>query len=91
VPCGSASYETFRFFEAMMCGCVVIGVDLPRVAFYNEAPYVKISNWSDIEAVIGHTMSNINMDDASKKAYAWYDKYCSPRGLADYIKSKMED
>ena len=90
VPCGSASYETFRFFEAMMCGCVVLGIDLPRVPFYNEAPYGRISDWTHIEENIDQLLSNFDLSEASKKSYGWYDKYCSPRGLANYIKSKME-
>ena len=35
VPTGSASRESFRFFEAMCAGCIVINVGMPH------SPYVR--------------------------------------------------
>lgn len=90
-PCGSASLETFRFFEAMMCGCVVIGVDLPRTAFYNNADYIQIYNWNTVESLIHKTLSDPKkMENYSLEAKKWYRKYCSPEGIADYVLARLE-
>ena len=91
VPCGSASYETFRFFESMMCGCVVIGVPLPNVEFYNKAVYVKIDNWDHVETYIRKILEDsMSLHNLSVLGYEWYKEYCSPRGLADYIKARIQ-
>jgi hypothetical protein len=90
-PTGSASFETFRFFEAMMCGCAVIGVKQPNVDFYNEAPFIKIENWiRDIEKTILETLSNTELlSTLSICAKKWHQKYCSPEGLAKYMLDKL--
>lgn len=90
-PCGSASLETFRFFEAMMCGCVVIGVDLPRVPLYNNAEYIRINDWNIVSDVIHDVLSRPDaMKNYSIKAKEWYKKHCSPEGIADYVLVRLE-
>lgn len=91
VPCGSASFETFRFFEAMMCGCVVLSIKQPSVDFYKDAPYIEINNWiNDIEQQIIETLSNNNLlSTLSMEARKWHHKYCSPEGLAKYMMDKI--
>lgn len=90
-PCGSSSLETFRFFEAMMCGCAVIGVPLPNVDFYNEANYYKIKDWNNIEQAVSFLLSDTDrLSEMSDLALQWYQKYCSPEGLAEYMLSKLE-
>ena len=48
VPRG-ASYETYRFFESLRFGCIVISEYLPDFWFYKDAPVVHISDWKDVE------------------------------------------
>jgi hypothetical protein len=91
VPRGSASRETFRFFEAMMCGCAVVGVDLPRVEFYNKANYTKIDNWTFAADEINKLLQDkTNLAKLSQDAYDWYEYYCSPLGLARYMERRIE-
>lgn len=91
VPCGSASFETFRFFEAMMCGCVALSIRQPSIDFYRMAPYIEIENWiRDIEKHITETLSNQGLlSTLSIEARKWHNKYCSPEGLANYMLSKL--
>lgn len=86
VPVGSASIESFRFFEAMMCGCVVVSVEQPNIEIYKSAPYIKIDNWSYIESVTDNILSNESlMSYFSSMARKWHTKYCTPEGLASYM------
>lgn len=90
VPTGSASMESFRFFEAMMCGCIVICIDMPKVDFYNVASMIKIKQWSNLEAIVYDILSKKEeIEYMSLQAKSWYDFYCSPRGLANYMKRKI--
>jgi len=91
VPCGSGSLESFRFFEAMMCGCVVFNTGLPSTDFYNNAPYVKLNHWGELIEVMDHILTdNDQMQEISHKSKEWYKKYCSPEALSELISCKLE-
>ena len=47
VPRGNA-LETFRFFEALRAGCVLITEDLPEFWFYYGAPIIRLADWSEL-------------------------------------------
>lgn len=85
-PTGSASSETFRFFEGLMCGCFVISVPQPKTAFYEDAPYLELPNWNNIIQYIRSLLYNKElMNNISTMSTTWYKKYCSPNGLAEYM------
>jgi hypothetical protein len=50
-PRGSV-WETYRFWEALASGCVVVGERLPRTEVYAGAPVVVIDDWSRLTAVV---------------------------------------
>lgn len=86
IPRGSASLESFRFFEAMKCGCVPVCVNQPEVDFYKIAPYFSISSWDQIQDF----MQNIVKQEEeirflSEQAKLWHKYFCSPEGLCDYM------
>jgi hypothetical protein len=86
VPRGSGSLESFRFFEAMMCGCLVVAVAQPETDFYNVAPCVKVSSWSNLSELITNILRETELVQfLSYQAKNWYNYYCSPQGLADYM------
>ena len=86
IPRGSASLESFRFFEAMKCGCVPVCVNQPNVDFYRVAPYFSINSWAHIEEFI---QSAVKQEEEvkflSEQAKLWYKHFCSPEGLCDYM------
>jgi len=86
IPRGSASLESFRFFEAMKCGCIPVCVNQPSVDFYRVAPYFSISSWAHVEEFI---QSLVKQEEEikflSEQAKLWYKHFCSPEGLCDYM------
>ena len=50
-PRGS-SVETYRFFEAMRQGCVVICDRLPPHWFYVGCPAIQVDDWGNLEAEV---------------------------------------
>ena len=46
-PRGTA-HETFRVYEALKLGCVVIADRLPRRPFYENSPIIEVSDWRDL-------------------------------------------
>ena len=86
VPRGAGSLESFRFFEAMMCGCLVVAVARPETDFYNVAPYIKTPSWNNLsELITNMTQREEEIQFLSYQAKNWYNYYCSPQGLADYM------
>lgn len=86
IPRGSASLESFRFFEAMKCGCIPVCVNQPSVDFYRVAPYFSINSWAHVEEFI---QSLVKQEEEikflSEQAKLWYKHFCSPEGLCDYM------
>ena len=86
VPRGSGSLESFRFFEAIMVGSIPLVIDQPEVDFYNVAPCIKIGSWHNVSEVIhGILQKPEEVQFLSQNSKNWYNYYCSPRGLAEYM------
>ena len=64
VPCPPGqNVETYRFYEALACGCIPIFVDSPENArwlqlFNNEIPFLKLPSWNDAAAIMHHFKEN---------------------------------
>ena len=57
VPRGN-SFETFRFFEALRAGCILITEHLPDAWFYHGAPVVRLNDWSELDEVLEDLMGD---------------------------------
>ena len=92
VPNGSASYESFRFFEAAMAGCVIVSQQMPVTSMYNVAPTITVdNNWSNLPNVIDMILQNPEeMEYYSEAGKAWYKYFCSPEGLAYYMRKRLK-
>tara|TARA_B100001113_G_scaffold353311_1_gene357136 strand:- start:3938 stop:4762 length:825 start_codon:yes stop_codon:yes gene_type:complete len=91
-PTGSASLETFRFYEGMMSGCMVISIKQPNVSFYDKAPYIKVREWNEILPAVTNILNDLSViEKYSSEAQDWYNKHCSPEGLAEYMMKALEN
>ena len=89
VPRG-ASYETYRFFEAMRFGCVVIAEYLPDFWFYKGAPVIKISNWNNLEDELNALVENPSKAELlHQQVINWWETMCSENALGKYMAAKL--
>ena len=44
-PHGNVSVETFRFYEAIRSGCVVVSPSLPGTEIYKNSSVIQVKNW----------------------------------------------
>ena len=51
VPRGG-SVETYRWFEAMRVGCVVIGEPMPPFWFYKGSPAIEVTDWRTLPSIL---------------------------------------
>jgi hypothetical protein len=89
-PRGS-SVETYRFFEAMRQGCVVICDRLPPHWFYEGCPAIQIDDWNKLEAEVEALTANPErLLDLHRRSLAWWDAKLSERALAEVVAARLE-
>lgn len=84
-PKGYLSSETFRHYEAIKSGSIVITERLPKTYFYKNAPYIEVNNWKDgllkAEELIS---SSVKLKYLQKKNSLFYKKFLSENSVAKY-------
>lgn len=89
-PRGS-SVETYRFFEAMRQGCIVICDRLPPTWFYDGCPAIQIDDWKDLEAHLAPLVADPErMAHLHRRSLDWWDQQCSEAALAQMMKACLE-
>jgi hypothetical protein len=89
-PRGS-SVETYRFFEAMRQGCIVICDRLPPHWFYVGCPAIQIGDWGDLEAEVKALSADPErLKDLHRQSLAWWDEKLSERAVAQVIAKCLE-
>jgi Exostosin family len=89
VPRGH-SPETFRFFEALRSGCVVVSESLPDHWFYRRAPIVKVSRWGELPAVLAPLLRDeaalTRLHEATRE---WWETRCSEAALGGFLAARI--
>lgn len=85
VPRGT-SFETYRFFEALRYGCVVVTEALPSRWFYDGAPMIQIQDWSELEAVLEKLTNDPSLiQRLHQQGLNWWQTKCSETAVGQYI------
>lgn len=84
VPRG-ASLETFRFFEAMRYGCVVIAEALPSRWFYDGSPALQVSDWSALPQLVPELLQGPNLEIKHQESLEWWRSKCSEVAVGTYM------
>ncbi len=89
-PRGS-SLETYRLFEAMRSGCVVIADRLPQQWFYQTVPAILVDDWSELESVVAPLLADPKRLAAlSEQSVAWWKEVASPKAVANRISHEIK-
>ncbi|MBN1106653.1 MAG: hypothetical protein JXL84_24840 [Deltaproteobacteria bacterium] len=90
-PRGFRSSETFRHFEAMRAGCIIVSERLPRTAFYEHSPIVQIDDWkSGLRKASEILRSDALQEEMAIKTREWWEKRCSEESTARFILDKLD-
>lgn len=86
VPWGQAPI-TFRLFEALRAGCVVVTGPLPPYPYLNHLPAVRVDHdWRNFsEKVFAILQKPEQLQDLQTRSLAYYDQYCSPEAVAEQM------
>jgi len=89
-PGGWKSNETYRHFEAMRAGCVLISDPLPETRLYRDAPIIRITNWQRLEETVSQLLrSPERMLELQRLTLAWWEDVCSEKATAAYIRAQL--
>jgi GR25 family glycosyltransferase involved in LPS biosynthesis len=63
VPCPAGqNIETYRFYEALECGCIPLFLNTPNteawLQIFNEIPFLKIDSWEQASALMHHLIND---------------------------------
>lgn len=89
VPCGSASLDTFRFYEAAQCGCVILSCQQNKYDFIRSSFFFPVpdNDWTLAKDVIN--IGDGNLQYVSYQTLKAWEDYLSPQASARYILQKL--
>lgn len=91
-PPGNISNETYRMYEALMCGCVVICASLPDTEIYKNITVVQVEDFKKdgaakmFELLEDKTQLNLLQQN---NINCWKDNFTSEK-VANYILNKIK-
>lgn len=89
-PPGWKSAETFRHFEAMRAGCVIVSGPLPDTRIYRGAPFVILEDWASLGDAVTELLSNPGqLQKLQKQTLSWWQSVCSEQAMARFIASQL--
>jgi hypothetical protein len=90
-PKGFVSPETFRLFEGLNAGCIVISDKLPELDIYKNVPVIQIDSWKEGLKKADELLSNpVMMQQIQDSGVMWWSNNCSYDAVAKRI-SKLID
>jgi hypothetical protein len=91
VPTGVVIPESFRFFEAVKSGCIIVTTypindEKYKNWYYKDCPAVFIDSWSEVNhAFIENLLNTKNLYDYREKNKDYFEKFISPKAISNYI------
>lgn len=91
VPRGT-SFETFRFFEGMRYGCILITEALPPRWFYMGSPAIQVKDWQELEEIIKELTTDKSLiQKKHQESLNWWHTKCSETALGKYMAEKLNE
>ncbi len=85
-PRGSMA-DTFRAFEGLRAGCLVVANALPKDAFmYPRAPLLYVHHWRELGSILTRYARDIDtLEQWREKSLAWWHNHLRPEIMAVYL------
>lgn len=84
------SAETFRYYEGLRYGCIVLAEPQPSRWFYDGAPVVEVRDWRCLPDIARDVLSDPKrMRSLHEAALVWWASKCSPEAVGRYIGERI--
>lgn len=89
-PKGWVNTETFRLYEVMKWGCVVISEELPDRSYYKDIPIIQVKDWREGLKISNELINDTTkLEEMSKRNLQYYKDNLSPQATANLIIHKL--
>jgi hypothetical protein len=91
VPRGTAP-DTYRFWQALRCGCITVVDTVPRDRnFYDGAPVVRLSRWEQLEETVMPLLSDpARMRELHERSLDWWRTRGSPQAVGSFMAERLD-
>jgi hypothetical protein len=84
------SLETFRVFEGLRYGCLVVADRLPGHWFYAGAPILQLDRWDELEAAVAPILDDpAALDEWHVRAMEWWRERCSEAAVGRFVAARL--
>lgn len=91
-PKGFHSTETFRHYEAMSAGCLVISEKLPDTRLYRNSPIIQVDDWEEGIKVAERLLARPDeMVKLQHETIDWSDKMISSQAASEYVHTTLQN
>lgn len=89
VPRGG-SVETYRWFEAMRVGCIVISEPMPPFWFYRGSPAIEVADWRELPSILERLLADPAEQRARSAASVdWWNRRLSEEAVGAFVASRL--
>jgi len=88
VPFGSASLDTFRFYEAAESGCILLTDRQNNYPFMERSTHI-VCDWAKLDTYLDNILQSSSASDIANSTRLFWEKYLSPEACAKYIVSMV--
>lgn len=91
-PKGFHSSETFRHYEALKAGCIVLSEPLPATWMYEGSPIIQLQSWRELNKTIKKLMKDVSLqEELHHQALSWWETKLAPKAVANYMLEVIEN
>ncbi len=91
---GNASPETFRFYESMKIGCIVVSARMPDNGLYRSHPGVQIDDINDVNSVATTLRSILEVEgeheSMQQRALGVWEAEYAPAAVAEMVRRVVQ-
>jgi hypothetical protein len=90
-PKGFLRAETYRHFEAMRAGCVIISEKLPDTYLYRNSPIIQVDSWQEGVAVVEKLLNDPGLlSYHHQQTLKWWKNVCSELSTAQHVANRLQ-
>jgi hypothetical protein len=91
-PRGSMA-DTFRSFEGLRAGCLVVANPLPKDRFlYPKAPLLIVDHWREVRGILERYARSVDaLEDWRARSLGWWDEYLRPEVVGASVAVQLND
>ncbi|MCD6074934.1 MAG: hypothetical protein K0Q70_1817 [Rhodospirillales bacterium] len=84
------SHESFRIYEAMRAGCIVIAARQMPTWFTTGWPVFELDDWTGLEPLVDGLLGDEGrLEEVSQRTLAWWHERCCPEAVGRYIADEI--